>query len=239
MTEISPWIIKNFFNESDLKLFKDYRDRLFKEKKYILLKDLTREKIEQSMNDWIVDTYLGRIQCSLASGEMPQEMVDIAMRVAKTINPNAEFRYVSYVRYSNEFGNPQLGPHLDPPTKEDFMFDIQIESNVDWPIEAEENGVIKKHTLKDNECLVLDITRQTHWRTPQKFNDGEFLDMLFFSFVDNSLDEPTLEWQTDVGLKFMDDYNVELYKIYPQESFNPDQTTEMVKKNIEKQGQVR
>jgi hypothetical protein len=239
MTQISPWIIKDFFSQDDLKIFKDYRDKLIKEKKYILLQDLTREKIEDSMNDWIVDTYLGRIQCSLAWGEMPQEMVDIAMRVAKKINPNCKFRYVSYVRYSDQFGKPQLGPHLDPPTKEDFMFDIQLDSNVDWPIEVEENGIIKRHVLKNNECLVVDITRQTHWRTPQFFNNGDFLDMLFFSFTDDSIDVPTLEWQTDVGLKFMDAYNLELYKIYPQEDFDPDMVVEKVKENINNQGQVR
>jgi hypothetical protein len=239
MTSISPWIIKDFFNDTDLKIFKDYRDVLLKEKKRVLLKDITRAQIEKSMNDWIVDPFLGRIQCSLEWGEMPQDMIDIAMKVAKEINPNCEFRYVSYVRYSNQFGKPQLGPHLDPPTKEDFMFDIQLDSNVDWPIEVAEIDGIKQYTLKNNDCLVVDITRQTHWRTPQFLKNGEFLDMLFFSFVDNSLEQPTLEWQTDVGLKYMDDYNLRLEKIYPREEYDQSMGAQSVEDNINNQGQVR
>lgn len=239
MTYIKPWVIDSFFSQEDLDIFRRYRDTLLSNKKYVLLKDITREQIEKSMNDWIVDTYLGRIQCSLESGEMPQEMVDIAMRVAKTINPDCEFRYVSFVRYSKLFGNPQLGPHLDPPTSEDFMFDIQLESNTDWDITADVDGSLEHYVLKDNQCLVLDITRQTHWRTPKEFKDGEFLDMLFFSFIDPSIEPPTLEWQVESGLKHMDPYNVELYKIYPQESVDQESTIDIVKENIERFGQFR
>ena len=47
MTSISPWIIKDFFNDTDLKVFKDYRDVLLKEKKRVLLKDITRAQIEE------------------------------------------------------------------------------------------------------------------------------------------------------------------------------------------------
>ena len=215
-------------------------DSLLDNKKYIMLSDITREIIETNMNDWVVDHYLGRIQCSLQDGEMPQYMIDIITKYAKIINPNAEFRYVSFVRYSNEFGYPQLGPHLDPPTQENFMFDIQIRSTLDWPIVVAHDEGIDNYTLKTNEALVLDITHQAHWRKPQKFKDGDYLDMLFLSYTDSKIEIPTIEWQSEVGLKHMDSYNEELALVYPEkEKLFQDNLETSVKDRIIKQGQVR
>lgn len=211
-----PFRKKNFLSEEELQWFRDYLEDLNLRKELILLPDLTREQIETKMNDWIVDHFLGRIQCSLAAGEFPEDKLAKLNAYAKSINPNAEFRYISFVRYSTKYGQPQLGPHLDPPTNEHFMFDIQLNSNIDWPIVVDNEGVLEEHTIEDNEALILDITRQTHWRKPVKFQDGDYLDMLFVSYTDSRIEVPSLEWQGEQVMKRMGDYGWQLLEIFPE-----------------------
>lgn len=222
-------------------MFRNFMDNLLKNKQYIMLADISRETIETNMNDWVVDHYLGRIQCSLQDWEMSDDLKQIITKFAKKFNENAEFRYVSFVRYSKDFGYPQLGPHLDPPTKEHFMFDIQLRSTLDWPIVVAEEDGIKEYTLDTNDALVLEITRNAHWRKPLKFKDDDYLDMLFFSYTDNNLDTPSLEWQSETGLKHMDAYNEELAKVYPEseKEIRDRYTNSIQKEKIILQGQVR
>lgn len=212
-----PFIIKDFFKPEEMQEFRSFMQNLMDTKHYIFLKDLKRAVLEKKMDDFLVDHYLGRIQCSINIDDLPEKLRKTALAYAHQINPNVVFRYVSFVRYSTDFGVPQLGPHFDPPTNEHFMFDVQIDSNVDtWPIVVVDyNGDVKEWSIDTNECLILDITRQPHWRKPMKFEEGDYLDMLFFSFIDERIESPLLEWQAEEGLKYMDGYNKELNLIYP------------------------
>jgi len=212
-----PYILKNFFEPEEMQEFRTFMQGLMDTKHYIFLKDLKRAVLEKKMDDFLVDHYLGRIQCSINIEDLPERLRKTALAYAHEINPNVVFRYVSFVRYSTDFGVPQLGPHFDPPTNEHFMFDVQIDSNVEqWPIVVVDyEGNTKEWSIDTNDCLILDITRQPHWRKPMKFEEGDYLDMLFFSFIDERIENPPLEWQAEEGLKYMAPYTKELNLIYP------------------------
>jgi hypothetical protein len=42
----------------------------------------------------------------------------------------------------------------------------------------------KEIELKDNQGYWMNVRDQVHWRRPQTFNDGDFLQMIFFHFHD-------------------------------------------------------
>jgi len=229
-----PFLQENFFSDEELSQWNAHLKNILDTKKWVMLNDVTREDIETNMLNPVVDYFLSRLQCSLPADSVPTELLAKPLAEAKKINPHATVRFISFVRYSNQFGIPQLGPHLDPPSKEHFFFDVQLDGNIDWPIVvAELDGTITDFPLKNNDSLCIEITRQTHWRKPTVFKDGDFIDMLFVSFEDSRIDAPTLEWQTDVGLKYMKPYEAELDTVYPNIALkNPQDNAKIVKARL-------
>jgi len=106
---------------------------------------------------------------------------------------------ISFASYSKEFGDlPLLSPHFDNTFKEPRLtFDIQLKSNIDWPI------VIKGRPflLKDNEALTFSGTHQVHWRPFREFKNGEFIDMVFchFSLAENRIPTKIEDLYTTIG----------------------------------------
>ena len=215
-----PILQEQFYSNEELKLANKFMQSILDAPTWRMLKDITRDQIETDMLVPVVDHFLSRAQCSLPEDRVPEEILRKPKEEARKLNPNAKIRFVSFVRYSNEFGLPQLGPHLDPVSKEHFFFDVQLDGNIDWPIVVaeEDTGNVLDYSLKNNDSLCIEITRQAHWRKPVKFKDGDFIDMIFISFEDDSIIPPSLEWQTEIGLKYMDDYEAELELVYPQKT---------------------
>jgi hypothetical protein len=83
---------------------------------------------------------------------------------------------IHFARYTTKTGfNPGLAPHYDLMlTKPTITVSIQLDSNVDWELFADEVG----KTLKSNQALVFSGSHQLHWRPERKFSDDEFLDIL-------------------------------------------------------------
>jgi hypothetical protein len=242
-----PILQEQFYTQEELDSANSFMKSILDAPTWRMLKEITREQIETDMLVPVVDHFLARAQCSLPEHKVPEEILRKPKEEAKKINPNAQIRFVSFVRYSNQFGFPQLGPHLDPVSKEHFFFDVQLDGNVDWPIVvAEEDpeapdkkGNVVGYSLKNNDSLCIEITRQAHWRTPVKFKDGDFIDMIFISFEDPNIEPPTLEWQTEIGLKYMDDYEAELELIYPKNTtMTFDQRAEYAKNNVKQMGKL-
>jgi hypothetical protein len=92
---------------------------------------------------------------------------------------NLRFSYCSHAIYSNKFGEPNLPPHIDADYN-DLIFNYQIRSNTSWDV-----GLgVKNYKIKDNSCLVFDPNAEIHWRPYKNFNDGEYVEMVFFRLVD-------------------------------------------------------
>jgi hypothetical protein len=93
--------------------------------------------------------------------------------------------HIYTVTYSNEFGRPDLPPHVDP-SNAVFCIDYQLESSTTWDIAVE--GIL--YRLKDNNAVTIPTSTHTHWRKQKTFNDGEFVTMVFFHFNQLEYDVP-------------------------------------------------
>lgn len=87
---------------------------------------------------------------------------------------------VAFGRYSSEFGIPKLPPHIDEVPSQ-FTLDYQLDGNIEWPIVIEGD----EYLLKNNSILVFEGEHVLHWRPKRNFSDGEFIDLMWFQFIDN------------------------------------------------------
>lgn len=206
-----PYLFKNFFTEDEMSDLKFHIDNLVKNSKRVEIKNLTWDQIYGTVTALIIDKHFGRVQLTLPSEKYPNNIVNKLIDAAKTLDPNCKIKYLSYARYSPAYGRPQLTPHMDNPKKESFLFDIQLNSNIQWPIMVDD----KEYILEDNDILVMDVQRQTHWRKPTKFESDSYVEMLFVSFENEELELPIESEQKEVAKKYDDEYHKQMHKIYP------------------------
>lgn len=129
-----------------------------------------------------IQDFLGRTRVDYEKPDIHKLPVSISNKVdsiAKAINKNYNLFYFTYVEYNNKWGVPRLGPHKDQ-TGLPFTINCQLKSNVSWDLYVE--GI--PYSLEDNSALLLNVRDQDHWRPEKKFNDDEFIRMLFFHFED-------------------------------------------------------
>ena len=89
-------------------------------------------------------------------------------------------------RYHTDSGFvPKLFPHYDHFEESRVTFDVQINSNIVWPIVVEG----KEYILNNNEALIFSGTDQIHWRTRKRLTNEDKVDMLFvhLSRVNNNI----------------------------------------------------
>ena len=219
---VESQVIKDFLDKDTKKNLIDWIDSkwntLYYDKKNTdenYRKNLENQKIREKGHDYTVKQYdndhlqvikldplAGKTFLNLGPTDFPKEFWQKAEEDAKKINPNCEFEYVSIVKYGPEFGEPTLRPHFDSPTKAVFILDYQLDGNTTWPISVN----LEEYVLRNNECLVFDNNLAIHWRTPQKFKEGEFLTMLFYSFTDENKKIPTLDGQAEEIDKYFKHY---------------------------------
>lgn len=113
----------------------------------------------------------------LLPDEIKAKLSDIALyHYKKPLKLHA----VAFGRYSKEFGIPKLGPHIDEVPSQ-FTLDYQLDGNISWPLNIEG----KEYVLKNNNAVVFEGEVVLHWRPEREFKDGEFLDLMWFQFLDN------------------------------------------------------
>lgn len=88
---------------------------------------------------------------------------------------------VAFGRYSKQFGIPKLGPHMDEVPSQ-FTLDYQLDGNISWPLNVEGEEFL----LNNNDALIFEGEKVLHWRPKREFVDGEFLDLLWFQFIDKN-----------------------------------------------------
>lgn len=177
-----PITIRGLFDEDELIGIRSIANKKLKITNSKDIQELTWDEIYDHYTDSQIDKHFGKIHLSLPNHDFemfkPSTLSKI-MDCVHTFDDQAELKYFSIVKYSNEYGVPQLVPHVDHPTNVAFLLDIQIGGNVDWPLAVNNEPII----LKNGDALAIDVENQVHWRTPQKFNDGEFVYMLFLFFT--------------------------------------------------------
>lgn len=113
---------------------------------------------------------------------LPESLTAKAEKLAKEFlnhdGKNFKFWYYSFVEYNNEYGEPRLGPHKDQAPFTASLL-CQIESNVNWDVYVE--GI--PYSLEDNSALTVNVRDQDHWRMETRFEEGQFLKMAFFHYI--------------------------------------------------------
>lgn len=138
--------------------------------------------VECKSDEYPDEPQLGRSRTNMDLDLFPKNILDKINSLGKQISgSNIGVGHVYASTYSNEFGRPDLPPHLDP-SNAVFCIDYQLESNTVWDIAVE--GTL--YRLKDNNAVTIPTSTHAHWRKQKAFLDGQFVTMVFFHF--NELD---------------------------------------------------
>jgi hypothetical protein len=131
---------------------------------------------------------LGRIDINEVP--IPPYIVDKVTEIAKAncqIDVTIErLIAVTYAEYSTKYGQPKLEVHKDrDPFNKDggkgsggagVVLTYQLESNVSWQVGNNKDLYI----IPDNGILMLYPRQDYHWRTIRKWEDKDFVRVLFF-----------------------------------------------------------
>lgn len=134
---------------------------------------------------------------------LPQHVINkITNFVQNIYSEKIKLTEISFATYrKTEARDPILSPHFDTTFNEPRLtFDIQLNSNIDWPIVVEGQSF----TLKNNQALTFSGTHQVHWREYREFKDEDFIDMIFCHFSLEENNNPiTLEETKEIHKRFM------------------------------------
>jgi hypothetical protein len=124
-------------------------------------------------------TNLGR---TVIEFEVPYDIRNRLVYVVKEkFDSKLTAQSVTYVKYSNQYGQPNLPPHFDGDTNE-LIIDYQLSSNTSWDL-----GVNKEvYSLTDNSAIAFNPNLNIHWRPIKQFEDGEYVDLIFFRFANEN-----------------------------------------------------
>ena len=174
-----PILKKDFLDQNTYLKLKYFLNNHFDSKKRVNKEDVYDMN---TFKDVSIDSRVGRAGCTIDSDDMDNSIIAPFIEYAKSINSNAKLDFISYVVYSKDYGFPQLVPHYDRPSKVCFLLDYQIDSNVEWDLVVDG----EKYKMSDNDMLNMNVTSQVHWRDPKVFSEGEYLKVIFFSFIDET-----------------------------------------------------
>jgi hypothetical protein len=131
--------------------------------------------------------YYGVIQDKLMSnyaiGNFPNNLLYKVQKFAEDIFKvdNLQIFDIIIIRYTNEYGLvPKLHMHKDGGSLTKYTVDYQYKSNTDWAITVEDQDFY----LKDNQALTFLGSKQLHGRPEKIFNNGEYVENIFFQFIE-------------------------------------------------------
>ncbi len=115
----------------------------------------------------------------------PSEVTDrIQADVEKLLGKKLRPISASYVEYRSEYGQPNLPPHFDGDNN-DLIIDYQLKSNTSWGLGVDGD----LYEMNDNDAIMFNPNEYPHWRPYKTFQEGEYVGMIFFRFVDFSWKE--------------------------------------------------
>lgn len=229
--------IKNFFTEEQLHLCKKYIKILYDTREFVYY---DAEKKKENAGSWVINHFVGRINILLNKSDIPTEFLNLLDFYRQKINNNSTLDSVEVVVYSSLYGNPRLDPHIDPPSKRDFMLNIQVDSTLRWPIVQHIDNKNVYTILNNNECLPMDVVNNVHWREPIKINDNDYVVMIFAYFNDESIEPYPQDWYPHPpmwkknGMDVQKKFTEQVAEVYGTESDNYDKIKEKVIQNYNK-----
>ena len=124
-----------------------------------------------------IEEALGRARYQIKEHDLRDDILITINNLAKKYNNKSVLNSMTFASYSNKYGMPKLPPHIDKHDNNVSMF-YQLQSNTEWPLFVQQESSI----LLDNETLILNTRNVVHWREPKVFQDGEFVNMIFFTY---------------------------------------------------------
>jgi len=113
---------------------------------------------------------------------LSNDLVKILTEIAhNNYSKSLKLYAVAFGKYSKEFGEPGLGPHMDEVPSQ-FTLDYQLDGNILWPLNVEG----EEYVLKNNDALIFEGESVLHWRPKKIFKNKEFLDLVWFQFIDDN-----------------------------------------------------
>jgi hypothetical protein len=123
---------------------------------------------------------LGRLEQG-GNFNLPETIIAKLTKIVKEVSgaETMSLRSLMAVEYNNKYGDPSLPPHFDGDTTE-IIVDFQISSNTSWGIGLN----LEVFELEDNSAVIFNPNTNIHWRPIKSFEDGEYVQMIFFRFND-------------------------------------------------------
>ena len=161
--------------------FSDDEFRRLSNNVYGLYDSLPKVEVEPGVFDRpkqsvVIERNLGRANC-LVTNIIPKDIVKKILAKAEQYGEIDWYNFL-FVKYSNDFGVPNLGPHLDTHDT-NFSINFQLDSNIEWPVILED----EEYMLKTNSALTFSPSEVVHWRPTRDFFDNEFVDVILFYVV--------------------------------------------------------
>lgn len=164
-------------------------NNFYTDQEQLILSDYI-ENIVKKSDMYYIQPELGRYYASIAEkymvdciGGFPDNLLNKIKTFAEDffkVNNLTLFDIVM-VDYSNKNNLvPKLPHHKDNGSIKKYTVDYQYKSNVDWALEVDEQEFI----LKPNDILTFLGSNQYHGRPDRMFKDGEFVENIFFQFVE-------------------------------------------------------
>ena len=126
--------------------------------------------------------------------------------IFKLTKKNMDLSSIVFVKYSGDYGSPNLPPHFDGDNN-DLIINYQLDSNIVWDV-----GINKSvYSLENNSALVFNPNTNIHWRPIVEFKKGDYVKMIFFRFkeIDSENDYSSLSKLMQNDPVFID---TELYR---------------------------
>jgi hypothetical protein len=179
--------VNNLFSEEELLYFYKIIDNI----KNTVNKDAAC--VYDDKSGFSISKDLGRLQFTMKRIEegIVKKLIEIANSFSHS---SLDYSSGVYVKYSSEYGFPNLPPHFDGDAN-DLIINYQISSNTSWDIGID----LETHVMEDNSALVFNPNKNIHWRPHKVFAEGEYVRMIFFRFQDvaNVLDNSHLKYSSN------------------------------------------
>jgi hypothetical protein len=134
----------------------------------------------ESAENLNIDKDLGRSHLYFNLKDIPEHILD---KITQTVNSISDkplvIDHIRYVEYSSKYGDSNLPPHVDG-DRNNLVVDYQLKSNISWDL-----GInTELYPLEDNSALIFNANTNIHWRPYKRFQDDEYIRMIFFRFYD-------------------------------------------------------
>ena len=187
--------IDNVFTPDEIKEIKEAIDQELANREVVEWDDAVDSNWHEKKIIRIKRKNLGRLDLNELS--LPSNIVDKVIRLAKE-NCQVDLKIqrlisVTYAEYNLKYGQPTLEVHKDrDPIRNGevthtggagVVLTYQLDSNVSWEVGNNKD----LYTIPNNGMLVFYPRQDYHWRTIRKWNEGDFVKVLFFEmFTPNS-----------------------------------------------------